>query len=46
MMKEHVLQRLQSLGSSKNIDGMKRFGIVTSKAFGATAPQIRLLAKK
>ena len=46
MTEKQVLQQLQKLGSSKNVDGMKRFGIVNPKAFGVSAPNIRALAKR
>ncbi|MFA6468401.1 MAG: DNA alkylation repair protein [Bacteroidota bacterium] len=41
-----VLKTLRSLGTKKNVEGMKRYGIHTIKAFGASTPAVRSLAKK
>ena len=41
-----VLQKLGSLGSPDNVAGMARFGIVTKKAFGVPAPELRGFAKE
>ncbi|MDP1677552.1 MAG: DNA alkylation repair protein [Bacteroidota bacterium] len=46
MTLKEVLLQLQILGSKKNIDGMKRFNISFTKAFGVSAPNIRFLAKE
>src|SRR6267143_999186 len=46
MTVELVVQELRKRGSSKAREGMSRFGIRTSKAFGVSIPQIRDLAKK
>lgn len=43
---EAVVSELQRLGSPKSVNGMSRFGIETSKAFGVSVPQIRALANK
>ena len=41
-----IIERLVSLGNPANITGMARFGIITKKAFGISAPQLKLLAKE
>ena len=41
-----VLDYLRKKGSRKNVEGMKRFGIVAPNAFGVNAPAIRKLAKQ
>lgn len=40
-----VLEKIRSLGSPENVAGMQRYGIVTSNAFGLTAPVIKQLAR-
>jgi 3-methyladenine DNA glycosylase AlkD len=46
MTLKQVLHKLQSIGDEKNVEGMKRFNISFTKAFGVNAPNIRLLAKE
>jgi 3-methyladenine DNA glycosylase AlkD len=41
-----ILKVLESEGSRWNVEGMARFGIVSAKAYGVSAPVIRALAKK
>ena len=41
-----ILKKLASLGSSANIAGMERFGIVTSQSFGITAPVLKQFARE
>ncbi len=41
-----IVLELQNLGDPANVAGMARFGIVTKKAFGVAAPQLRDLAKR
>lgn len=41
-----ILKRLDALGSPENVAGMARYGIVTKKAFGVSAPQLKQLAKE
>jgi 3-methyladenine DNA glycosylase AlkD len=41
-----LIQKLRVSGSRANIDGMKRFGIATSNAFGTGMPFLRGLAKQ
>ncbi len=41
-----ILERLEALGSPKNVAGMARFGIVTKKAFGVPTPELKRLAKE
>ncbi len=45
-MVEDILKELRALGTEKNREGMKRFGIVADKAFGIPVPVVRNLAKK
>lgn len=46
MTVEEILTNLESLENSENIAGMKRFGIITKKAFGISAPVLKNLAKE
>lgn len=41
-----ILEKLKSLGSPENVAGMERYGIVTKKAFGVSAPDLKQLAKE
>ncbi len=41
-----ILKKLESLGSPENVAGMARYGIVTKKAFGVSAPNLKQLAKE
>jgi 3-methyladenine DNA glycosylase AlkD len=41
-----ILAELKTLGSEKNKEGMKRFGINTDRAFGVSVPAIRQVGKK
>ncbi len=41
-----VLEKLKTLGSPENVEGMKRFGIVTAKSFGLTAPVLKQFARE
>lgn len=41
-----IVKRLKSLGSPENVAGMRRFGIVTKKAFGVPAADLKQLAKQ
>jgi 3-methyladenine DNA glycosylase AlkD len=43
---EEVLQRLQSLGDPKAVEGMARFGIHAANAWGVSAPNLRRLARE
>ena len=43
---EVILERLESLGNPKNVEGMARYGIRTVKAYGVSTPGIRSLAKE
>lgn len=40
-----IIKKLESLENPANIAGMARFGIVTKKAFGVSAPVLKALAK-
>jgi 3-methyladenine DNA glycosylase AlkD len=48
MNHREIIERLERLGEEKNIEGMKRFGIVSKKAriLGVPKPEIRKLAKE
>lgn len=41
-----VIRKLQSLGRPENVSGMERFGIVTPKSFGITAPVLKQYARE
>ncbi len=41
-----IIDKLRSLGSPENVLGMERFGIVTTKSFGITAPVLKQYAKE
>ena len=43
---DEIIKKLESLENPANIEGMKRFGIVTKKAFGISAPVLKNLAKE
>jgi 3-methyladenine DNA glycosylase AlkD len=45
MTTAEILKILESLGSPENVAGMERYGIVTKKAFGISAPVLKELAK-
>ena len=42
----HILKRLRSLGSRRNIEGMARFGITSRKVFGVGTTPLRNLARQ
>lgn len=46
MTSTEIIKKLESLENPENISGMKRFGIVTKKAFGVSAPVLKNLAKE
>ncbi len=46
MTVDEILKKLESLENPSNIAGMARFGIVTEKAFGVSAPVLKKLAKE
>jgi 3-methyladenine DNA glycosylase AlkD len=41
-----ILKRLESLCNPRNVEGMARFGITTTKAFGVPAPILKGIAKE
>jgi 3-methyladenine DNA glycosylase AlkD len=45
MTLQQTLQALRRLGNAANIEGMKRYKILSKKAFGVSAPNIRSIAK-
>ncbi len=46
MSVQEVLRTLESLGSPRNVEGMARYGIVSRKAYGVSAPAMRALARR
>jgi 3-methyladenine DNA glycosylase AlkD len=46
MTVDHILARLNELGTPENIAGMARYGIVTKKVYGVSAPEIKKLARE
>lgn len=46
MKVKEIVNKLQSLENPANIAGMARFGIVTKKAFGVSAPVLKNLARE
>lgn len=46
MTVDEIVRRLESLGSPENVAGMARYGIVTKKAFGVAAADLKALAKE
>jgi 3-methyladenine DNA glycosylase AlkD len=46
MTADEIAKKLESLENPENIAGMKRFGIITKKAFGVSAPVLKNLAKE
>jgi 3-methyladenine DNA glycosylase AlkD len=45
MTADEIIRQLELLENPENIAGMKRFGIVTKKAFGISAPVLKSFAK-
>ena len=45
MTVSEIIKKLESLENPANIAGMARFGIITKKAFGISAPVLKALAK-
>lgn len=43
---DEILDRLRSLGDPRNVEGMARYGIRVTKAFGVSAPNLRALARE
>src|SRR5438094_9681975 len=41
-----ILERLEAMGSEKNVAGMARFGIVGDRPFGVSVVQLRKLARE
>lgn len=41
-----IIKSLAALENPENVAGMRRFGIVTKRAFGVSAPQLKLLARE
>ncbi len=45
MTADEIVKKLESLENPANVEGMKRFGIVTKKTFGVSAPVLKQLAR-
>ncbi len=45
MTVDEILKRLERLGSPENVAGMARFGIVTKKVYGVSAPEVKKIAR-
>ncbi|HNQ15328.1 MAG TPA: DNA alkylation repair protein [Pyrinomonadaceae bacterium] len=43
---DEIIRELESLGNPDNVAGMARYGIVTKRALGVAAPELRALAKR
>jgi 3-methyladenine DNA glycosylase AlkD len=43
---DQVIDRLKSLGDSKAVEGMARFGIQSNNSFGVSVPKLRTLARE
>lgn len=41
-----TLARLRALGSPENVEGMKRYGVGSTRAFGVRAPEMRAVARE
>lgn len=46
MRVEDIIKKLEAMENPANVAGMARFGIVTKKAFGISAPDLRSFAKE
>ena len=46
MQVEEVLNQLKSMGNQKNVEGMKRFGIIHKINYGVSVTELRKYAKK
>jgi len=46
MNAEEILKELEPFGKSKNVEGMRRFGISSNTAYGVPVPVLRYFAKK
>ncbi|MBL8185503.1 MAG: DNA alkylation repair protein [Blastocatellia bacterium] len=46
MMIKEIVKRLEAMGSPENVAGMARFGIVTRRAFGVAASDLKQIAKE
>jgi len=43
---QEVLKRLEAKASSKNVEGMAKFGMTPEKRLGVSVPEMRKLAKE
>ena len=46
MTVDEIVKKLASLGSSKNVEGMSRFGITTKTSFGVPTPILKQFARE
>lgn len=46
MTANEILEKLRLLGSAENVEGMERFGIVTTRSFGVPTPDLKQYARK
>lgn len=46
MTSDQIVKHLRSLGSVESVEGMQRFGIVTTKAFGIATPVLKQFARE
>jgi 3-methyladenine DNA glycosylase AlkD len=46
MTVDEIIKKLESLGSSENVAGMARFGIVSTKAYGISAPELKAFVRE
>ena len=44
--KEEILLKLKSVSNPKSLNGMARFGIDTSNAYGVSIPNLRVIARE
>jgi 3-methyladenine DNA glycosylase AlkD len=43
---QHILKKMESLSSPRNVEGMARYGIVSKKAFGLCMPDIEKMKRE
>lgn len=46
MTATEIIKKLESLGNPENVAGMARFGIITKRAFGISAPVLKKFARE
>lgn len=45
MSAREIINKMKTMGSQRNIEGMQRFGITCTKKFGVTSPELRMIAR-